>query len=237
VLSKSYISLSARGFFFSLAVRGRAFRLQRVPCPPPQGVLRVRPRRRLPSQHHPRRRRRLVQGPLPQRSVRLPGLRHLPRGRRPPGRVPVRAVQVLGARLRLRRLAALAPRPPRRRTALVARGHDTLRRQQDLQPAGDAAAPPARRGGRDRVPRVLVRDGGVPLRRLGGLRQGERRRRGGAEVQVLDDCAWPSGGRFGSDDGSAELLGAERGHGGGGGGPGYAEQEPARVVHGDAPRR
>ncbi|TVU05234.1 hypothetical protein EJB05_48392, partial [Eragrostis curvula] len=63
----------------------------------------MRPRWRLPPQHHSRSLRRLFQDPLPLRQVRLPDLRHLPRGRRSPARVRVGAVQVPGA---LRRLAA-----------------------------------------------------------------------------------------------------------------------------------
>lgn len=59
--------------------------------------------------------RRRRQDPVPQRPVRLLELRRLLRRRRPPARLPARALLLLGVALRLPRLAADAPRPPRRR--------------------------------------------------------------------------------------------------------------------------
>lgn len=91
------------------AVRCWAHGLQQLPRQgrrrPVPLVRRRRRRRRLrPLSRHGG--LRLVdQDPVPLPGARLPELRHLLRRRRPPARVPARAVLMPGARLRLRRLS------------------------------------------------------------------------------------------------------------------------------------
>ena len=222
----------------------------------------MRPRHRLRALRPgagPGHRRR--QGAVPVQVLRLRRLHRLPRDRGAPGRVRLRAVPLRGARVPLHGRPAEAPRPPRRRLRL-APGHAPGLREgapaprpvpvpaQASEPEPQPAAGRGRRRAQSvRAHRAPVRRRGQ-LRRLGVVRQDERRRRGrpAVHVRALGEVAgrrpwqWhgPRQREPTPDDGGRrrELRGARRGRRRGRDGTvrAAADAERAAQFQGDAPQ-